>query len=171
MHIDYLRQCLDNEAPVDASIHARFRELFHQYVIVGGMPEAVTAFLNTRQIGKVLAIQRRIVDEYKADMVKYALLADKPKIRECFESIPSQLSREYKKFTFSTVRPGGRGRDYVGSLQWIVFFDHYSNFYLNKCIFVGRLLVVADAYESYVACVFCNLRVTTIRYVSLMSIM
>ena len=147
MHIDYLRQSLDNEAPVDASIHARFRELLHQYVIVGGMPEAVTAFLNTRQIGKVLSIQRRIVDEYKADMVKYALLADKPKIRECFESIPSQLSREYKKFTFSTVRPGGRGRDYVGSLQWIVFFDHYSNFYLNKCIFVGRLLVVADAYE------------------------
>lgn len=70
MHIDYLRQCLDNEAPVDASIHARFRELLHQYVIVGGMPEAVTAFLNTRQIGKVLSIQRRIVDEYKADMVK-----------------------------------------------------------------------------------------------------
>ena len=59
--------------------------------------------LETMQIGKVLSIQRRIVDEYKTDMVKYALLADKPKIRECFESIPSQLSREYKKFTFSNV--------------------------------------------------------------------
>ena len=75
--------------------------------------------LETMQIGKVLSIQRRIVDEYKTDMVKYALLADKPKIRECFESIPSQLSREYKKFTFSTVRPVGRGRYYAGSLQWI----------------------------------------------------
>lgn len=93
--------------------------MLNQYVIVGGMPDAVTAFLETMQIGKVLSIQRRIVDEYKTDMVKYALLADKPKIRECFESIPSQLSREYKKFTFSTVRPGGRGRDYAGSLQWI----------------------------------------------------
>ena len=119
LHIDYLKKCLNNVTPVDASIHARFRELLNRYVIVGGMPEAVTAFLDSKQIGKVLSIQRRIVDEYKADMVKYALLADKPRIRECFESIPSQLSREYKKFTFSSVRPGSRGRDYIGCIQWI----------------------------------------------------
>lgn len=83
------------------------------------MPEAVTTFLETRQIGKVHAVQRHIIDEYKSDMVQYALAADKSRIRECFESIPSQLAREYKKFTYSVVRPGARGRDYAGSLQWI----------------------------------------------------
>lgn len=119
MHLDYLRDCLAREVPVDAALHGRFRELLLQYVVVGGMPEAVSVFLETRQIGKVLAIQRRIVDEYKADMVKYALPVDKSRIRECFESIPSQLAREYKKFTYSVVRTGGRGRDYAGSLQWI----------------------------------------------------
>lgn len=119
MHLDYLHDCLAGEVPVDAALHERFRELLLQYIVVGGMPEVVSVFMETRQIGKVLAIQRRIVDEYKADMVKYALPADKPRIRECFESIPSQLAREYKKFTYSVVRPGGRGRDYVGSLQWI----------------------------------------------------
>lgn len=119
IHVDYLKKCLNDITPVDASLHMRFRELLHQYVIVGGMPEAVTVFLETRQVGKVISVQRRIVDEYKADMVKYALMSDKSKIRECFESIPSQLAREYKKFTFSIVRPGGRGRDYAGSLQWI----------------------------------------------------
>ena len=67
----------------------------------------------------MLAVQRRIIDEYKADMVKYAPSADKPRIRECFESIPAQLAREYKKFSYTVVRPGGRGRDYAGSLQWI----------------------------------------------------
>ena len=95
------------------------RELLHQYIIVGGMPEVVTTFIETKQMGKVLAVQRRIVDDYKSDMVKYAPTAYKSQIRECFESIPAQLAREYKKFSFTVVRPGGRGRDYAGSLQWI----------------------------------------------------
>ena len=119
VHFDYLKRCLDNEEPVEEAIHDRFNELMHQYIVVGGMPEVVSTFLETRQIGKVLAVQRRIVDEYKADMVKYAPAADKPRIRECFESIPAQLAREYKKFSYTVVRPGGRGRDYAGSLQWI----------------------------------------------------
>lgn len=119
MHVDYLKKCYANLTPVDTAIHDRFRELLRLYVIVGGMPEAVTTFIETKQIGKVLNIQRRIIDEYKADMIKYALHADKSRIRECFESIPAQLAREYKKFAYVAVRPGARGRDYAGSLQWI----------------------------------------------------
>ena len=119
MHFDYLKDCLRNEMPVDPALHDRFRELLHQYVIVGGMPEVVTTFFETGIVGKVLAVQKRIVDEYKADMVKYAASADKAHIRECFESIPAQLAREYKKFSYNVVRTGGRGRDYAGSLQWI----------------------------------------------------
>ena len=118
IHTDYLRKSMKEETPVEDALHDRFRSLLLQYVVVGGMPEAVTAFMETHQVGRVLAIQRRIVDEYKADMVKYAPAADKSRIRECFESIPAQLSREYKKFSYTTVRPGGRGRDYAGSLQW-----------------------------------------------------
>lgn len=119
MHFEYLKKCLYSETPVEEALHDRFRELLHQYVVVGGMPEVVTTFMNTKQIGKVLSVQRRIVDEYKSDMVKYASSANKPRIRECFESIPAQLAREYKKFSYTIVRPGGRGRDYTGSLQWI----------------------------------------------------
>lgn len=119
IHLDYLKKCMTEITPVDEALHERFKELLHQYVIVGGMPEAVSTFMETKQIGKVLSVQRRIIDEYKADMVKYALPQDKAKIRECFESIPAQLAREYKKFTYSVVRPGGRGRDYAGSIQWI----------------------------------------------------
>lgn len=119
MHIDYLKKCMSDVTPVDDSIHDRFRELLYQYVIVGGMPEVVTTFMQTKQLSKVIAVQRRIVDEYKADMVKYAPSTDKSRIRECFESIPAQLAREYKKFSYSVVRPGGRGREYAGSIQWI----------------------------------------------------
>lgn len=119
IHFNYLKKCLSSEEPVEEAIHDRLNELLHQYIVVGGMPEVVSTFLDTKQIGRVLAVQRRIVEEYKADMVKYAPSADKPRIRECFDSIPAQLAREYKKFSYAVVRPGGRGRDYAGSLQWI----------------------------------------------------
>ena len=119
IHIDYLKKCLNGEIPVEEALHDRFRELLLQYTIVGGMPEVVTTFMETKQIGKVLSVQRRIIDDYKSDMVKYAATADKARIRECFESIPAQLAREYKKFSYTAVRQGGRGRDYAGSLQWI----------------------------------------------------
>ena len=52
-------------------------------------------------------------------MIKYAPAADKSRIRECFESIPMQLARNYKKFTYNSIRPKAKGRDYAGSLQWI----------------------------------------------------
>ena len=119
MHFDYLKQCLEREEPITDAIHNRMRELLLRYVIVGGMPEAVSAFLETNNMGNVLDVQRGIVDTYKSDMIKYALPADKSRIRECFESIPAQLARENKKFTYSVIKKGARASNYEGSLQWI----------------------------------------------------
>lgn len=117
--IEYLKKQMHDETPVPEAIHQRMRQLLLEYIIVGGMPEAVTTFLTTHDVNQTIAIQRGIIEEYKVDMVKYAHPLDKPRIRECFESIPRQLSRENKKFTYSVVRKGGRSSEYVGSLQWI----------------------------------------------------
>ena len=119
MTIDYLRRCLTEQCPVQEAIHQRMRQLLLQYCIVGGMPRAVGIFMESHNMQSVLRMQQAIVDEYKIDMLKYAPQADKPRIRECFESIPRQLSKENKKFAYANVRPNGRGRDYQGSLQWI----------------------------------------------------
>lgn len=118
-HIDLLQQHIQTETPVNEAIHNRMRQLLLQYVIVGGMPEAVSTFLTTHDMGQTHTVQTNIIEDYKSDMVKCALPADKPRIRECFESIPKQLARENKKFTYSVVRNGGKSRDYAGSLQWI----------------------------------------------------
>lgn len=119
MVLDYLFQCYKSEVPVDESIHETMRQYLLNYVTVGGMPEVVTTFMTTHNFGKVLNIQRRIVDEYKSDMLQYATQEDKGRIVECFDSIPSQLAREYKKFTYSVVKKSARGRDYAGCLKWI----------------------------------------------------
>ena len=118
-HINYLRNCLEKESPVNEGIHQRMCELLLRYIVVGGMPEAVSTFLETNNMNDVLDVQHSIIETYKADMLKYARQEDKPRIRECFESIPSQLAKENKKFQYSVIRKGGRSSQYAGSLQWI----------------------------------------------------
>lgn len=116
--IDKLKECLLNETPVPLAIHTRLKELLLQYTIVGGLPEVVNTFLSTHNLSLVKALQNDIVDGYKDDMVKYADSADKPHIRQCFESIPSQLAKENKKFQYSLVKKGATASKYAGSLQW-----------------------------------------------------
>lgn len=117
--IGKLTACLDSIQPVPEAIHQKMRQLILQYTVVGGMPSVVNTFVNTHNMGRVLAEQRGIVAEYEEDMMKYASDADKPRIRECFESIPRQLSKEYKKFQYSTIRKGAKASQYTGSIQWI----------------------------------------------------
>lgn len=118
-HIDYLKRCLEREEPVNEAIHHRMRELLLRYVVIGGMPEAVSTFFETNNMNDVLAIQHSIIENYKADMLKYALTEDKARIRECFESIPAQLAKDNKKFQYSVIKKGARSAQYRSSLQWI----------------------------------------------------
>ena len=117
--IQMLKQHLENETPVPEALHNRMRQLLLQYTIVGGMPDAVQTFVDTRQMDEVLRIQRDIVRSYEDDMVKYAERKDKSRIKECFQSIPKQLSKENKKFQYSVVKKGSTAAKYTGSLQWI----------------------------------------------------
>ena len=117
--IEMLKKCIDTETPVPEALHSRMRQLFLQYAVVGGMPEAVSTFVETKQMGEVLRIQRDIVRSYEDDMVKYAEKKDKSHIKECFQSIPKQLAKENKKFQYSVVRNKSTASKYAGSLQWI----------------------------------------------------
>lgn len=117
--IEMLKKCLEDETPVPEALHSRMRQLLLQYAVVGGMPDAVQTFVDTKQMDEVLQIQRDIVRSYEDDMVKYAEKKDKSRIRECFQSIPKQLSKENKKFQYSVVKKGSTASKYAGSLKWI----------------------------------------------------
>lgn len=114
-----LKMCLQREEAVPEGIHLKMRQLVLQYAVVGGMPEVVQTFVDTKQMNAVLNIQRDIVRAYEDDMVKYADRRDKSSIKECFQSIPKQLSKENKKFQYSVVSKGATSSKYAGSLQWI----------------------------------------------------
>ncbi len=117
--IEALKKFYQEETPVPAGIHVAMRSLLNLYVAVGGLPDAVNAFLSTNNMNEVSKAYKSILKEYRDDMVKYAPDKDKPHIRECFNSIPKQLAKENKKFQYNNVKPGGRSETYLGSLQWL----------------------------------------------------
>lgn len=117
--IDKLKEYLVSETPVPEALHNKMQELMLQYAVVGGMPEVVQNFVDTKQMNTVLKLQRDIIHSYEDDMIKYADDKDKPLIRECFQSIPKQLAKENKKFQYSVVKKGGTASKFAGSLQWI----------------------------------------------------
>ena len=117
--INSVKSCFDNETAVPEGVHKAMMELLYRYVIVGGLPEVVNKFIETKNIELIYRTQRNLIAEYEEDMVKYADDADKSRIRECFESIPRQLAKDNKKFQYSVVRKGGRSSQYIGSIQWL----------------------------------------------------
>ncbi len=114
-----LRECFEQTTPVPEALHNRMHQLLLQYTVVGGMPEVVQEFANTRQMDSVFQLQEAIVNSYRDDMVKYASDSDKVRIKECFDSIPNQLAKENKKFQYSLIEKKGTADKFAGCLQWI----------------------------------------------------
>lgn len=151
-HIEYLRQCLIDETQVNEAVHQRMRQLLLRYVVVGGMPEAVSTFFNTNNMNEVYEVQQNIIEAYKADMLKYALQADKSRIRECFDSIPAQLAKENKKFQYSVIQKNARARDYQGCLQWIEdagIINRCYNTTITELPLSGN--IIPDTFKVYMA--------------------
>lgn len=117
--IDSLKKNITQVTPVPEALHKKMCQLLLQYTVVGGMPDVVQTFVDTKRLDEVLNMQRDIVRSYEDDMIKYANQKDKSRILECFQSIPKQLSKENKKFQYSVVKKGSTASKYAGSLQWI----------------------------------------------------
>lgn len=105
--------------PFSPTVLKLYNDLFLDYCIVGGMPEAVKDFIERKTFENTLDIQRQLVIGYEADIRKYALGLDKARIANVFRSVPFQLGKENKKFQISKVRSGAKFKDYRGSLEWL----------------------------------------------------
>ena len=90
-----------------------------QYYFVGGMPEAVESFIEEKDFIEVRKIQKRILAAYEQDFSKHAPIDIVPKIRMVWNSIPSQLAKESKKFIYGLVREGGRAKEYEAAIMWL----------------------------------------------------
>ena len=101
------------------SFKQTYIDTLKHYYFVGGMPEAVQSFAESKDFNEVRAIQKRILAAYEQDFSKHAPNEIVPKIRMLWNSIPSQLARENKKFIYGLVREGGRAREYETAIMWL----------------------------------------------------
>ena len=98
-----------NRRQVNPAIHQRMTDLFHEYLIVGGMPAAVDAFVKTHNVQQLRLQQQSIVDQYRRDISQYAdNLADARAIRRIFDLVPAELSQQNKRFRITQVSKGTR---------------------------------------------------------------
>jgi uncharacterized protein len=98
----------------------KLKEYLRYYFYVGGMPEVVDAFVQTRDWQLVRRIQNRILNSYEGDFSKHAPSETVPRIRMVWQSIPSQLAKENKKFVYGVIREGARAKDFELAIQWLV---------------------------------------------------
>jgi predicted AAA+ superfamily ATPase len=115
-----IRGCYAELRPMPEALHLKAIELYRAYLIVGGMPACVDAFAKARKTVLIPGIQNEIINNYVADMAKYAELSDTVKIRACYESIPAQLAKENKKFQYKVVQRGGSASLFGASIEWLV---------------------------------------------------
>ena len=104
---------------IPEALHHVALELYQKYFIIGGMPAAVQSFITTNSFIKLQVIQNDILNEYIADMAKYADTATSVKIRACYDSIPAQLAKENAKFQYRVVQRGGTATIFGEAIEWL----------------------------------------------------
>ncbi len=103
-----------------SSLAPTFIELLRQYYFVGGMPEAVASYISDNDLLKVRAIQKRIIEDYEEDFSKHIPPDLLPKVRMVWNSIPSQLAKENKKFIYGALKKGARASQFENAIEWLL---------------------------------------------------
>ena len=101
-------------------LHDKYTDLLRQYYYVGGMPEVVLKYVETDSLLEVRRIQSEILQSYDLDFSKHAPKEQVPRVRMVWNSIPSQLFKENKKFIYGALRKGARANDFEMAIQWLV---------------------------------------------------
>ena len=126
--VPLIRQCFDKKAPLGAALHRKIMNDFRQYLLVGGMPQAVMEYIKTRNFESVDMVKRRILKLYRDDVSKFAA-GYEDKVLAVFDGIPAQLSRKEKKYRLSSISQQARFRSYEDSFIWL-----HEAMIVNTCL-------------------------------------
>ena len=128
---DYLSNRQVGDAIVN-TLEERIKRHFDDYRVCGGMPEAAMCMANGEGVEAVEKVQSNILKDYQLDFSKHASKTIIPRIGHIYRSIPSQLSKENRKFVYQLVKQGARAREYEDALQWLRQAGLIHQVYLNK---------------------------------------
>lgn len=112
-------QMIDGTAAIPETIHQRLIDAYKTYTVLGGMPEAVSAFIDTHDWNDVKTIQDSILQSYSLDFAKHINNKDIPRVFQVWGNLQDQLAREDKKFRYADIKKGARAREYESAIEWL----------------------------------------------------
>lgn len=116
--MDYVRECYVKQKPLDVPLHRKMMEYVRLYMVIGGMPQAIQTYIDTKDFMEVDSIKRRILMLYREDIQKYAF-GQTERVTRIFDAIPGQLQRHEKKFKLVSLGAGARMRSYENAFFWL----------------------------------------------------
>ena len=161
--LDFIRDCYRKKAPLGQALHRKAMDLFRQYLIVGGMPQAVNAFVKHNDFDEVDRVKRRILNLYRDDIRKHAK-GYEMKVEAIYDEIPSQMKNQNQHFKLSSLKQGARFDEYKDAMFWLsdaMIVNHCYNateptFGLNlnrdrtllKCYMGDTGLLISHAFDE-----------------------
>lgn len=112
-------EMIDEVMTVPEVLHEQLTDAYIEYLPLGGMPEAVSAYLDSRQWSDVATIQDGILQSYSLDFAKHISNKDIPRVFQVWANLQDQLAREDKKFRYADIKQGARAREYEGAIEWL----------------------------------------------------
>ncbi|HQC55373.1 MAG TPA: AAA family ATPase [Clostridia bacterium] len=161
--IPFAKICFDKLTPLGAAAHRKLLNSFRQYMLVGGMPQAVTEYVESKSFAKVDRIKKAILRLYRQDITRFAK-GYESKVLAIFDEIPGQLSRKEKEFSVSSLEKNARSRTYEDAFMWLtegmivnncynatdptVGLSMYLNPATKKCYMLDTGLLVTHAFKD-----------------------
>ena len=132
--VERIRECFQNDAPLPSALHDKAMLLYRQYLVVGGMPECVLQFAQTKDYILVRHTQDTILTSYLNDMSKYNTANEIKKTRLTYDNITVQLSKKNTRFQYKLIKKGGRASEFENAIEWLTLSGIVSQVYRVKQI-------------------------------------
>ncbi len=140
---DEIRISFDSSEPLPAALHEKALDLYKLYLIIGGMPRAILEYQSSGSLLTVPDVQNKAVNDYIADMAKYASNAESVKIRAAYNSIPAQLAKDNRKFQYKLAQKGGTSAIFGAAIDWLAFAG-----VINKCQRISQGFMPISVYSD-----------------------
>lgn len=124
-----IRMCFDSNTPLPSALHDAAMTLYRQYLIIGGMPECVKLFVETKDYTLIRHVQDTILASYLNDMSKYNNLNEIKKTRLTYDNITVQLSKKNTRFQYKLIKKGGRAAEFENAIEWLCLSGIVSQVY------------------------------------------
>ena len=141
--VDKIHACFSENQPMDAVYHKLANEYYRQYLVVGGMPEAVSKFVDTRDYKFVRLTQSGIISGYLNDMSKYNTPVETRKTRAVYNNLTVQLFKTNTRYQYKLIKSGGRSSEFEGALEWLDLAG-----LIDRCYLTEKIMLPLNNYKN-----------------------